>query len=77
MAELAHDQLRRVGVDDIVDLVHRALPHQQLDDVDGALRHAVGGLDGDHLGDDHLAHDLVARLHDAGLAQLLASRADA
>ncbi len=73
VAELAHDELRRVGVDDIVDLVHRALPHQQLDDVDGALRHAVGELlDGDHLGDDHLAHDLVARLHDAGLAQLLA-----
>ena len=73
VAELAHDQLGRVGVDDVVDLVHRALPHQQLDDVDGALRHAVGELlDGDHLGDDHLAHDLVARLHDAGLAQLLA-----
>ena len=73
VAELAHDQLGRVGVDHVVDLVHRALPHQELDDVDGALRHAVGQLlDGDHLGDDHLAHDLVARLHDAGLAQLLA-----
>ena len=73
VAELAHDQLGRVGVDHVVDLVHRALRHQQLDDVDGALGHAVGEfLDGDHLGDDHLAHDLVARLLDAGLAQLLA-----
>ena len=38
-----------------------------------ALGHAVGEfLDGDHLGNDHFAHDLVARLLDAGLAQLLA-----
>src|SRR5262245_45409089 len=73
VAEFADDELCRVRVDHVVDLVHRALRHQQLDDVDGALGHAVGELlDGDHLGDDHLAHDLVARLYDPGLAQLLA-----
>ena len=73
VAELVHDQLGRVGVDHVVDLVHRALRHQELDDVDGALGHAVGELlDGDHLGDDHLAHDLVARLQTPAMAQLLA-----
>ena len=73
VAELLNDQLGRIGVDHIGDLAHLALLHQELDDVDGALGHAVGELlDGDDLGDDHLAHDLVARLDDAGLAQLLA-----
>ena len=73
MAELAHDQLGRVGVDRVVDLVHRALAHQEPDDVDGALGHAVGELlDGDHLGNNHLAHHLVPRLLDAGLTQLVA-----
>ena len=71
-----HDQLGGIGVDHVVDLVHLALLHQELDDVDGALGHAVGELlDGDHLGNDHLAHDLVARLRHAH--RLAASRARA
>ena len=38
------------------DLEELALLHQELDHVDGALGHAVGELlDGDRLGDDHLA----------------------
>ena len=73
VAELAHDQLGRVGVDHVVDLVHRALVHQEPDDVDGALGHAVGEfLDGDDLRNDDFAHDLVARLLNAGLLELLA-----
>ena len=73
VAELAHDQLGGIGVDRVVDLVHRALAHQEPDHIDGALRHAVGEvLDGDHLGNNHLAHDFVSRLLDAGLFQLLA-----
>ncbi len=73
VAELAHDQLGGVGVDHVVDLVHRALTHQQLDDVDGALGHAVGKLlNGDDLGNSDLAHDLVARLLNARLLETLA-----
>ena len=44
VAELLGDQLRGVGVDHVVDLHHLALLHQQPDDVDGALGHAVGEL---------------------------------
>ena len=44
-----------------------------LDDVDGALGHAVGQLlDGDDLGDHHFAHDLLARLLNAHRLELLA-----
>ena len=73
MPELLNDELRRIGVDHIVDLVHLAFFHQVLDDVDGALGHAVGELlDGDDLGDHHLAHDLLARLRNAHRLELLA-----
>ena len=73
VAELLHDELGGVDVDHIVDLVHRAFFHQVLDDVDGALGHAVGELlDGDDLGDHHLAHDLLARLGNAHRLELLA-----
>ncbi len=73
VAELTHDELGRIGVDHIVDLVHGALLHEQLDDVHGALRHAVGELlDGNDLRDDDFAHDLIAWLDDAHLAHLLA-----
>ena len=41
VAELRCDQLGRVGVDHVVDLQHLPLFHQELDDVDSALRHAV------------------------------------
>ena len=62
VAHLLGDQLGGVGVDHVGDLDHLALLHQQLDHVDGALGHAVGELlDGDRLGNDHLAHDLLAR----------------
>ncbi len=56
------NQLRQVGVDDVVDLEKLPLLHEQLDDVDAALGHAVGELlDGDRLGDDHFTGDLLAR----------------
>ena len=55
MAEFLDDQLGAVGVDHIVDLVHRALLHEEADDVDGLLRHAVGEvLDRDDLRDRSL-----------------------
>ena len=51
VAEFRRDQLRRIGVDHVVDLQHLSLLHQELDDIDGALRHAVGELlDRDRLG---------------------------
>ena len=66
------DQLGGIGVDHVVDLVHLALRHQQLDHVDGALGHAVGEfLDGDRLGQHDFAHDLLLRLADAAGLQLL------
>src|ERR1700722_14789580 len=53
------DELRGVGVDHVRDLVHRALLHQQPDDVDGALRHAVGEfLNVDRFRDHDLANQL-------------------
>ena len=52
MAELLGDELGGIGVDHVGDLVHLAVSHQELDDVDAALGHAVGEfLDGDDLGD--------------------------
>ena len=73
VAELLHDELGGIDVDHIVDFVHRAFLHQILDDVDGALGHAVGQLlDGDDLGDHHFADDLLARLGDAHRLELLA-----
>ena len=60
VAELFGDELGRVGVDHVGDLVHLALLHQQADDVDGAFRHAVGELlDGDRLGNRDLADELL------------------
>ena len=56
MAEFFGDQLRRVGVDHVVDRRHVALLHQHADDIDAALGHAVGEfLDRDGLGNDHFA----------------------
>ena len=63
VAELLGHQLGGVGVDHVVDLMHRAVLHQIFDDVDAALGHAVGELlDGDDLGDHDLALDLRLRL---------------
>ena len=48
VAQFLGDQLRGVGIDRIVDRRHLALFHQEPDDVDGALGHAVRELlDGD------------------------------
>ena len=71
MAELLHDEFGRIGVDHVGDLMHRALLHQILDEVDGAFRHAVRQfLDGDGFGNDHLARDLLARLLDTHRLEL-------
>src|SRR5262249_33644241 len=58
VAELGGHQLGGVVVDDVVDLQHHALTHQELDDLDAAGGHAVGELaHRDHIGDDDLAGD--------------------
>ncbi len=62
MAELLGDQLGGVGVDHVRNLAHLAVPHEELDDIDAALGHAVGELlDGDHFGHHHVALDLLLR----------------
>ena len=62
VADFLGDDLRRIGVDHVVDRVHLALLHQQLDHIDGAFGHAVGEfLNGDGLGDRDFAHDLLGR----------------
>ena len=49
-------ELSRVGVDHVIDLVHLALFHQELDDINGTLRHAVCQLlNGDRFWHHHLA----------------------
>ena len=63
VAEFLGDELGGVGVDHVVDLRHLALLHQDLDDVDRALGHAVGEfLDGDRFRDRHFADELFLRL---------------
>ena len=63
VAELLGQQLRGVGVDRVGDLRHVTLLHQDLDDVDRALRHAVREfLDGDGLRDRDFAHELFLLL---------------
>ena len=62
VAQVLGDDLGRVGVERVGQGHHAALTHQDLDDVDGALGHAVGEfLDGDRLGQHDLARDLVLR----------------
>src|SRR5262249_36843848 len=62
VAELLGDELGGVGIDHVGDLHHLALLHEQADDVDCALRHAVREfLDGDRLGDGDFADELLLR----------------
>ena len=63
VAELFGDQLGGIGIDHVGDLVHRALFHQQANNVDRAFRHAVGEfLDVDGFRDDDFADQLFLRL---------------
>ena len=63
VAQFLGDELGGVGVDHVVDRHHLALLHQDLDDVDGALGHAVGKLlDGDRFRDGHFTDQLFFRL---------------
>ena len=75
--EFFGDQLGAVGIDHVGDLVHLPLLHEHLDHVHGPLRHAVGEfLDGDRLGNDHLAGDLFLLLDLAMAGQTLVSAAE-
>jgi hypothetical protein len=63
VAHFLGDELGSVGIDDVVDRCHLALLHQQADDIDRTLGHAVGKvLDADRFGDRHLTHKLFLRL---------------
>ena len=71
VAELLGDDLSGIGIDHIGDLVHLTVFHQELDDVDAALGHAVGELlDSDGLGNHHFALNLLLRLGPDGLLLL-------
>ena len=60
VTEFGDQQFGGVGIDGGGDRHHHAHAHQCLDDVDGALGHAVGEfLDGDRLGHDDVTHDLL------------------
>ncbi len=62
VAEFADHQLRRVGVDVLVDRRHHAHLHQRLDDVGAAFGHARGELlHRDDFGNHDLALDLRGR----------------
>jgi hypothetical protein len=59
VTEFGRHQLGGVVVDDVVDLQHHALTHQELDDLDTAHGHPVGQLlHGDDVGNDDFAADL-------------------
>ncbi len=63
VAHLLGDELGRVRIDHVGDLVDLALLHEHADHVHRPLRHAVGELlDGDRLGDRHLAGQLLLLL---------------
>lgn len=72
MAEFAGDDFGKVGVDDVARLHHLAFLHQVLDDVDGAFGHALRQLlNGDGLGQNHLAGDFLAGFLHLTAAELL------
>ncbi len=62
VAEFGHDQFGGFRVDDVGDLVHLPLFHEELDDVHAALGHARGKiLDRDGVGDNDFAHNFLPR----------------
>ncbi len=75
VAEFAGDELREIGVDQVAGLHHLAFLHQEFDDVDRALGHALRQfLNRDGFRQDDFAGDLLARfLHLAALELLLAA----
>ncbi len=76
MAEFGGDEFGEVGVDDVARLHHLAFLHQVLDDVDGALGHALRQfLNGDGFRQDDFAHDLLARFLHLAAAELLLATA--
>jgi hypothetical protein len=72
VAHFGGNQFGGVGIDHVAGLQDLALLHEELDDVDRPLRHAVGEiLDGDRFRQRHLARDLLARLIVHGALELL------
>ena len=63
VAEILGDELGGVGVENVGERHHASLTHEELDDVDGALRHAVRQLlNGDRLGQHDFTHNFLARV---------------
>ena len=59
MTEFRGDQLRRVGIQHVIDGQHGPLAHHVLDDVHGPYGHPLGKvLHGDGVGDDYVADHL-------------------
>ncbi len=76
MTELLDDEFCGIRIDHIGDLMHRALLHQILDEIDGALRHTVRQfLDRDGFRDDDLARDFLAGLLNSPSPSAFPSRA--
>ncbi len=66
VAHLFNDDLCGIGIDQVVDGVHLALLHQELDDVDRPFGHPVGEfLNGDRFGNGNLAGNLLCRRREA------------
>ena len=71
MAQFLSDELRGIGIENIGNLDHLALGHQQPDDVDRPFSHAVGQiLHGNGFRNGHFADDLLARRIEAALLAL-------
>ena len=63
VAEFGGDQLGSIGIDHVAGLHDLALLHEEFDDIDRALRHALRQLlNRDRLGKGHIARNLLARL---------------
>src|SRR5690606_28790501 len=76
VTEFNGDEFSGIRVDHVAGLHHLALLHEELDEVDRTLGHALCKfLQRDRLGDDHLAGNLLARLVDHRALELLLTAA--
>ena len=68
MAQILGDNLRRIGINHIINLRHHALLHQHFNHIDGALGHAIGQfLNGNRIGQLHGAGDFFTTVTGGGL----------
>ena len=68
MAQILSHNLRRIGVNHIINLRHHTLLHQHFNDIDSALGHAIGQfLNGNRVGQLHGARYFLAAIGTARL----------